>query len=297
MTRTFLRGCGTALVTPFTDAGEIDFAALTALVGWQISEGIDFLVPCGSTGEAQTLSADEREAVVACVIEAAAGQVPVIAGATDNSTARAARETERMCALGVQGILSAAPYYNKPTQEGLYRHLVAVAEASSVPVCVYNVPSRAAVNLAPETVLRLAEHENVVGVKESSGDLHQIMEILSERPEGFAVFSGDDWLALPIIAAGGDGLISVASNEAPGQMSALVNHLLGGDLEWGREWHYRLLPLMDANFRETNPGPVKAALHAMGKIGNVLRLPLVQSSEETRKVLLEAMRAAGVNGV
>ncbi len=275
----------------------MDYAALTNLVGWQLSEGVDFLVPCGSTGEAQTLSADEREAVVACVVEAAGGRIPVMAGATDNDTGRAVRETERMCALGATYILSATPYYNKPTQEGLYRHFLAVAEAATAPVCLYNVPGRAAVNLEPDTALRLADHANVFGIKESSGDLHQIMDILAERPDGFAVFSGDDWLALPIIAAGGDGLISVASNEAPGQMSALVNHLLGGDLEWGRDWHYRLLPLMDANFLDTNPGPVKAALHAMGRIRNVVRLPLVPSGDTTRAVLVDAMRAAGVDGV
>jgi 4-hydroxy-tetrahydrodipicolinate synthase len=286
---TGLQGCGTALVTPFTDAGAVDFAALRALVDWQIKEGIDFLVPCGSTGEAQTMDEGERERVVASVLEVAAGRVPVMAGATSNDTARAVAETRRMCRLGVDYILSATPYYNKPTQEGLYRHLAAVADASEKPVVLYNVPGRTSVNLQPATALRLAEHPNVVGIKEASGDLKQVMEILAARPAGFAVLSGDDWLALPIITAGGDGLISVASNELPGPMTAFVHLVLSGNLDAARAWHYRLLPLMDANFLETNPAPVKAALAHMGKIHNVLRLPLVPASEATCRALRQAL--------
>jgi 4-hydroxy-tetrahydrodipicolinate synthase len=292
MTR--LQGCGTAIVTPFTESGGVDFAALRALVDWQIAEGIDFLVPCGSTGEAQTLDESERERVVASVVETAAGRVPVMAGATSNDTARAAAETRRMCRLGVDYILSATPYYNKPTQEGLYRHFAAVADASEKPVCLYNVPGRTAVNLKPAIALRLAEHPNVLGIKEASGDLKQVMEILRERPPGFSVLSGDDWITLPLVAAGGDGLISVTSNEVPAAMTALVHLALSGDGDSARKYHYRLLPLMDANFLETNPAPVKAALALMGRIKNVLRLPLVPVSEATCAAVREALQAVGL---
>ena len=294
---TAIQGCGTALVTPFTDDGEVDFPALRALVDWQIAEGIDFLVACGSTGEAQTLNDGERERVVAAVVEVAAGRVPVMAGATSNDTARAVDETRRMCGVGVDYILSATPYYNKPGQEGLYRHFMAVADAAGKPVCLYNVPGRTAVNLHPATTLKLAGHRNVMGIKEASGDLKQIMDILGARPDGFTVLSGDDWLTLPVIAAGGDGLVSVVSNEVPAAMTALVHLLLSGNLENARGWHYRLLPLMDANFLETNPAPVKAALHLMGRIHNVLRLPLLPVNEATRSTLRSALRAAGVTDV
>jgi 4-hydroxy-tetrahydrodipicolinate synthase len=294
---TRLQGCGTALVTPFTDQGLVDFPALRAFVDWQIAEGIDFLVACGSTGEAQTLNDAERERVVAAVVEVAGGRVPVMAGATSNDTSRAVDETERMCRLGADYILSATPYYNKPTQEGLYRHFVAIADAATKPVCLYNVPGRTSVNLRPELALRLAAHPNVMGIKEASGDLKQIMDILRDRPDGFTVLSGDDWLTLPAISAGGDGLISVVSNEVPAAMTALVHLLLSGNLENARVWHYRLLPLMDANFLETNPAPCKAALHAMGRIQNVLRLPLVPASDATATALRNALRQAGVSGV
>ncbi|HEX3234239.1 MAG TPA: 4-hydroxy-tetrahydrodipicolinate synthase [Gemmatimonadales bacterium] len=295
MTR--FQGCGTALVTPFTEAGELDLDALRALVEWQITEAIDFLVPCGSTGEAQTLDDTERERVVALVVEVGAGRVPIMAGATSNDTARAVQETRRMCGLGVDYILSATPYYNKPTQDGLYRHFMAVADASTRPVCLYNVPGRTAVNLKPATALRLAEHPNIMGIKEASGDLRQIMDLLRGRPADFSVLSGDDWLALPLISAGGDGLISVVSNQVPASMTGLVHLSLSGDLEWAREWHYRLLPLMDANFLETNPSPVKAGLHLMGRVRNALRLPLVPVSAETSAALGAALRVAGVEGV
>lgn len=292
MTR--LQGCGTALVTPFTEGGAVDLPALRALVEWQVGEGIDFLVPCGSTGEAQTLSDAERERVVAEVIEAAAGRVPVMAGATSNDTARAVDETRRMCRLGADYILSATPYYNKPTQDGLYRHFAAVADAATRPVCLYNVPGRTAVNLSPRVALRLAGHGNVGGIKEASGDLHQVMAILRARPDGFAVLSGDDWLTLPVVAAGGDGLVSVASNEVPRAMAELVRLARSGDFAAARALHYRLLPLMDANFLETNPAPVKAGLALMGRIRNLLRLPLVPATDATCGVLREALCAAGV---
>jgi 4-hydroxy-tetrahydrodipicolinate synthase len=292
MTR--LQGCGTALVTPFTDRGEVDYPCLRALVEWQVAEGIDFLVPCGSTGEAQTLTDAERELVVAAVVETAAGRVPVMAGATSNDTARAVAETRRMCRLGVDYILTATPYYNRPTQGGLFRHFTAIADASSKPICLYNVPGRTSVNLMPATALQLAEHPNVMGIKEASGDLAQVMQILRARPERFTVLSGDDWLTLAVVAAGGDGLISVTSNEMPGPMRTLVHLILAGDLQNARDWHYRLLPLMDANFLETNPAPVKAALSLTGRIRNVLRLPLVPVTERTRTALASTLKDLGV---
>jgi 4-hydroxy-tetrahydrodipicolinate synthase len=292
MTR--LLGCGTALVTPFTESGEVDFPALRALVDWQIAEGIDFLVACGSTGEAQTLDEGERVRVVAAVVEVAEGRVPVMAGATSNDTAKAVDETKRMCGIGVDYILSATPYYNKPGQEGLYRHFMAVADASTRPVCLYNIPGRSGVNLQPAMTLKLARQPNVMGIKEASGDLKQVMTILRDRPADFAVLSGDDWMTLPVITAGGDGLISVISNEVPAAMTALVHLALSGNLENARSWHYRLLPLMDANFLETNPAPVKAALHLMGRIQDVLRLPLLPVAESTRSALRTALRDAGI---
>jgi 4-hydroxy-tetrahydrodipicolinate synthase len=292
MTR--LQGCGTALVTPFTDRGEVDYPALRALVEWQIAEQIDFLVPCGSTGEAQTLDDSERERVVAAVLETASGRVPVMAGATSNDTARAVAEARRMCRLGADYILTATPYYNKPTQAGLFRHFTEIADASTKPICLYNVPGRTAVNLQPAITLQLAEHPNVMGIKEASGDLAQVMQILRGRPERFAVLSGDDWLTLAIVAAGGDGLVSVASNEMPGPMRALVHLMLAGDVEKARAWHYRLLPLMDANFLETNPAPVKAALALTGRIRNVLRLPLVPVTEKTRTAMAATLKDLGV---
>jgi 4-hydroxy-tetrahydrodipicolinate synthase len=291
---TTLRGCGTALVTPFQPDGTVDIEALRKLVEWQIEEGADFLVPCGSTGEAQTLSADEREQVVATVVETARQRIPVMAGASHNDTRLAVTEAERMSSLGVTWLLSATPYYNRPTPEGLVRHFTAVADASSVPVCLYNVPGRTAVNMKPETVFRLAGHPNIVGIKESSGDLAQVQHLLLGRPDGFAVLSGEDWMTLAIIAAGGDGLISVASNEIPRVMSQLVRHALRGQVPEARDLLYQVLPLLEANFLETNPAPVKAALAAMGRIHEVLRLPLVPLSEQRRPPLLAALRAAGV---
>jgi 4-hydroxy-tetrahydrodipicolinate synthase len=291
---TTLRGCGTALVTPFQMDGTVDVEALRKLVRWQIEEGIDFLVPCGSTGEAVTLTPAERELVVRTVVETAAGQVPVMAGATHNDTRQAVEEARRMSALGVSWLLSATPYYNKPTPEGLYRHFLAVADAASVPVCLYNVPGRTSVNMKPDTVLRLASHPNIVGIKESSGDLAQVQHLLLGRPEGFSVLSGEDWMTLAVIAAGGDGLVSVASNEIPRLMTQLVRRSLRGQVEEAREVLFQVLPLLEANFIETNPAPVKAALAAMGRITNHLRLPLVPLSDSRRPPLLAALREAGV---
>ncbi len=295
MTR--FQGCGTAIITPFTRSGAVDLSALEKLAEWQIVQGIDFLVPCGSTGEAQTLDDGERERVVERVLRVAAGRVPVMAGATHNDTSRAITETKRMCALGATHILSATPYYNKPTQEGLYRHFMAVLDASMVPVCLYNVPGRTAVNLKPETVLRLATHPNCIGIKEASGDLHQVLQLLRARPDKFSVLSGEDWMALAIVSAGGDGLISVVSNELPAETTRLVRLALDGELAQARELLFRLFPLIDANFIETNPSPVKAVLALMGKCEDVLRLPLVPVGPATRDTLKAALRLAGVTGV
>lgn len=217
-----------------------------------------------------------------------------MAGATHNDTAKAVRETQRMCAAGVDYILSATPYYNKPTQEGLYRHFMAVLEASAKPVCLYNVPGRTAVNLKPETALRLAAHPRCLGIKEASGDLRQAMDLIRGRPDGFSVLSGEDWLALAIVAAGGDGLISVVSNEVPAAMGAVVRQALAGDLAPARDGLNRLLPLIDANFMETNPSPVKAALSLMKRIEDGVRLPLVPATQSVRDALVAGLRKAGV---
>ncbi len=278
---TTLAGCGTAIVTPFTDDGAVDWPALRGLVEWQVAEGIDFIVACGSTGEAQTLTDDERARVVSVAQEVAAGRVPVMAGATSNDTRRAVEEVRRMCDAGADLILSASPYYNRPTQDGLIRHFEAVAEASARPVVLYNVPGRAGVNLLPVTAAALAAHENVVGIKEAAGDMHQALELLRLRPAGFRIFSGDDWMALPLCACGGDGLISVASNELPRELTELVRLARNGDLTGARVLQWKLQPLLDANFVESNPIPVKAALAAMGRIRNVLRLPLVPAQAAT----------------
>lgn len=291
---TLLGGLGSAIVTPFTADGAVDVVSLRALAVWQVDEGVDFLVPCGSTGEAQTLTTAERELVVGTVVEAASGRVPIMAGATSNDTRRAVEEARRMSALGVTWLLSATPYYDKPTPEGLFRHFSAIAEVSRVPVCLYNVPGRTAVNMQPATVLRLSEHPNIIGIKESSGDLAQVQHLLLGRPEGFAVLSGEDWMALAVIAAGGDGLVSVASNEVPRLMRRLVHHSLQGQFSQAREILYRVLPLLEANFLETNPAPAKAALAAMGMIQDVLRLPLVPLSASKRAPLFAALREAGV---
>ncbi|HTO74236.1 MAG TPA: 4-hydroxy-tetrahydrodipicolinate synthase, partial [Gemmatimonadales bacterium] len=275
--------------------GAVDLYSLRRLVEWQIDQGINFLVPCGSTGETATLSVEERVQVASLVVELAAGRVPVMAGASHNSTSEAVNEARRMAATDPTWLLVACPAYNRPTPEGLLRHFQVVADASSVPICLYNVPGRTAVNLKPDTVLRLAEHGNIIGIKESSGDLAQVQHLLLGRPEGFAVLSGEDWMTLAIMAAGGDGLVSVASNEIPAEMTALVAAAGAGRLEEARGILFGVLPLLEANFLETNPAPVKAALAAMGRITDGLRLPLVPLSSGKRPALHAALRAAGVS--
>jgi 4-hydroxy-tetrahydrodipicolinate synthase len=280
-----LKGCGTALVTPFNEDRTVDEAALSALVEWQIAEGIDFIVPCGTTGESATLSDDEMRRVVEIVLQTAQGRVQVIAGAGGNNTAHVielAREYER---LGVRGLLSVTPYYNKPTQEGLYQHYRAIAEATRLPIIVYNVPPRTNVNLLPDTLIRLAEIPNIVGVKEASGDISQIAEIVTRAPAEFKVFSGDDSMTLPVIAVGGVGLISVASNEAPREMTALTRAALENNWDEARRLNRRLFPLMKVNFIEASPGPVKAALAMMGRIKEAYRLPIVPASAATKDKL------------
>lgn len=280
-----LKGCGTALVTPFKKDLAIDEDALRRFVELQIASGIDFLVPCGTTGESATLSDEEHRCVIEIVVEEARGRVPVIAGAGGNNTAhviKLARECER---LGVDGLLSVSPYYNKPMQEGLYQHFKAIAEATSLQIIVYNVPPRTNVNILPETIARLAEISNIIGVKEASGDISQIAEIITMVPSKFRVFSGDDSTTLPLIALGGVGLISVAANEAPGQMTAFVRACLENNWDEGRRLNRELWALMKANFIETSPGPVKAALAMMGKLEDTYRLPMVPVRPETKEKL------------
>jgi 4-hydroxy-tetrahydrodipicolinate synthase len=290
-----LQGCGTALVTPMKANGDLDIPALRSLVEWQIAEGIHFLVPCGTTGEAVTLSPEERVEVVRTVIDVSKRRVKVIAGATSNDTRAAIAEAKRMAGAGADYILSATPYYNKPTMEGLYRHFGAIADAAGKPVVLYNVPGRTSVNMDAATTLRLAARDGFAGVKEASGNVSQIMEVIKGRPDHFSVLSGDDVLALPVIALGGDGVISVASNEAPGGMSRLVDAALTGDRAGAQKLHYQLLSLMNVNFVESNPIPAKAALQAMGKIDSGIRLPLVPLSDGRRPALLAALREAGVS--
>jgi len=280
-----LRGCGTALVTPFKEDLNIDEDALRSFVDFQIAGGIDFLVPCGTTGESVTLSDSEQRRVVEIVLEQARGRVPVIAGAGGNNTAHVialAREFER---LGVQGLLSVSPYYNKPMQQGLYHHFKAIADSTSLPIIVYNVPPRTNVNILPDTIARLSEIPNIVGVKEASGDISQVAEIITRVPPEFKVLSGDDSMTLPLIALGGVGLISVASNETPNKMTALTGACLENNWDEARRLNRELWALMKANFIETSPGPVKAALVLMGKIKEVYRLPMVPVTSETKEKL------------
>ena len=280
-----LRGCGTALVTPFNADRTIDEAALRALVEWQIAEGIDFLVPCGTTGESVTLADEEMRRVVEIVLQTAQGRVQIVAGAGGNNTEHVihlAREYER---IGVRALLSVTPYYNKPTQEGLYQHFRAIAEATSLPIILYNVPPRTNVNLLPDTVVRLAEIPNIIGVKEASGDISQIAEIVLRTPADFKVFSGDDSMTLPAVAVGGVGVISVASNEVPDKMTAMARAALENNWDEARRLNSELWALMKVNFMEASPGPVKAALAMMGKIKEAYRLPIVPVTAATKDKL------------
>jgi 4-hydroxy-tetrahydrodipicolinate synthase len=289
-----LHGCGTALVTPFLGDGSIDTKALRALVAWQIESGIDFLVPCGTTGETPTLSHDEWRKVIEITIEVAAGRVPIVAGATSNCTAEAVHKATEVSRIkGVDAVLTASPYYNKPTQEGQYQHFKAIAEAVSLPLVVYNVPGRTGVNLLPDTLLRLAKFPNIAAVKEASGLVTQIAEICATMPE-FTVLSGDDAMTLPAISVGGVGVISVASNAFPKEMAELTRAALNNDWTRARVLYQKYLALMQAHFIESNPMPVKAVLAMMGRIEENYRLPMCKMQPQLRAKLEAIARAAGV---
>lgn len=281
-------GCGTAIITPFRVDGSIDESALWELVNWQIESGIDFIVACGSTGEAATLDEVEWLSVVRIVVEAAAGRVPVWAGCTHNSTRALVRQAALLRRVhGVAAVLSANPYYNKPSQEGQYQHFMALAHAvSPLPVCVYNVPGRTAVNLDPDTVVRLAgDASNIQAIKEASGKLPQIAELVHSLPRGFKIFSGDDNLALAAIGIGAHGLVSVASNEAPAEVGKMIRAALKNNWHEARDLERRLARLFEANFWESNPGPVKTVLNLMGRTTDHVRLPLVPPTAATRAKL------------
>jgi 4-hydroxy-tetrahydrodipicolinate synthase len=284
-------GCGTALVTPFQSDGSIDEPALRGLVEWQVENGIDFLVPCGTTGETPTLAREEWLRVIELTIAVTHGRVPIVAGATSNCTSDAVEKGKTVAAMqGVDAILTASPYYNKPTQEGQYQHFRAIAEAVDKPLILYNVPGRTGANLETATLARLAQIPNIIGVKEASGNIAQIAEVFNAVPEDFLVFSGDDAVALPVIALGGVGIISVASNEIPRKMSEMTRAALGNDWKKARALHRRYLPLMQANFMESNPIPVKAVLAMMGKIEENYRLPLTPMKPENRAKLEKLVR-------
>ena len=292
----WLRGCATALVTPFKGDGSVDEERLRALVLRQIEMGVRLLVPCGTTGESATMTEEEDRRVIQITIEAARGRARVIAGTGSNSTAASIEYSRTAKELGADAVLVVAPFYNKPTQGGLYAHFRAVAEAiSPLPVVLYNVPGRTSSNISAETVLRLARDvENIAAVKEASGNFSQIMEILHARPAHFRVLSGDDAVTLALVALGADGVVSVVSNEAPHLMSEIVNLALAGKWDEARRAHYHLLPLMEANFIESSPGPVKAAMALMGLLEENLRLPLVPVEEKTRERLRRILAETGL---
>ncbi|HEX2779471.1 MAG TPA: 4-hydroxy-tetrahydrodipicolinate synthase [Gemmatimonadaceae bacterium] len=287
-------GCGTALVTPFDRGGAVDEGALRALVDWQIAEGIHFLVPCGSTGEAATMTPAEHRRVVEVVIERAAGRVRIVAGAGSNDTRKAIEMSREMQAIGADMLLHVSPMYNKPPQRGIIAHFRAIADAVELPIIIYNVPGRTGSNIEAKTTLELARNERIVAVKEASGNLGQIMDIIREAPKGFQVLSGDDALTLAVMAAGGHGIISVVSNIAPAAMSRLAEACARGDLAAARREHDRLMPLMHAAFIESNPIPAKAALAMLGKMENVLRLPLVPLDPKHEAAVRAALESAGV---
>ena len=287
-------GCGTALVTPFRSDLSLDEVALRRLVRRQIEAGINFLVPCGTTGENPTLTRAEHLRVVEITLEEAQGKVPVLAGAGGYNTAEVIELAKEVESLGAGGILSVTPYYNKPTQEGLYQHFRAIAAAVPLPIVVYSVQGRTGVNVEPGTLKRLAEIDNIVGVKEASGNIAQMASILNQVPDRLAVLSGDDAVTLPLIALGGRGLISVASNEIPAQMTRLVRLCLENDFPAARELQHRYLPLMEVNFIESNPIPVKAAMALMGLLEPVWRLPLVPPKPENLARIENVLQSLGL---
>jgi 4-hydroxy-tetrahydrodipicolinate synthase len=292
----WMRGCATALVTPFTNSGAVDEERLRNLIEYQIAGGVKVLVPCGTTGESATMTEEEDRQVISITVETAKGRARVIAGTGSNATAVAIENSLTARELGADAVLVVAPFYNKPTQEGLYAHFRAIAEAAGdLPIVMYNVPGRTASNIAVTTTLKLANDvENIVAIKEASGDLTQIMAILHNRPEHFRVLSGDDSLTFALLALGADGLISVASNEAPALMSEMIELALAGQWDKARSLHYKLLPLMEANFIESSPGPVKAAMAMLNLIEENYRLPLVPVQEKTRGRLREVLLETGL---
>ena len=275
-------GCGTALVTPFTAQGDLDESTITRLARRQIDGGVHFLVPCGTTGESPSLSHREKVRVTELVVQAANGQVPVLAGAGSYDTQTAVQLVADMAKTGVDGILSVTPFYNKPTQEGLYRHFETIASSTDLPVVLYNVPSRTGCNIQPATLARLAAVPNIVGIKEASGNLLQMCEICRLIPENFSVLAGDDAFTLPLIALGGHGVISVVANETPAEMTNLVKLANTAKFQEARQVHEQLLPLMQVNFIESNPIPVKAAMAALGLLEEIYRLPMVSPTNESR---------------
>jgi 4-hydroxy-tetrahydrodipicolinate synthase len=290
-----LRGCGTAIVTPFKADGSIDEKALRSFVAWQVESKIDFLVPCGTTGETPTLTRDEWLHVIETTIEVVAGRVPIVAGATSNCTAEAVERAKTVAAIrGVDAILTASPYYNKPTQEGQYQHFKAIAEAVDKPLVLYNVPGRTAANIEPATLARLAKIPNIIAVKEASGNLSQIADVCNAVPDDFLVFSGDDAVTLPVISLGGVGIISVASNEIPKEMAEMTRAALAGDWTTARKIHRKFLPLMQANFLESNPMPVKCVLAMMGRMEENYRLPMLPVKPETKIKLEKIAKEIGL---
>ena len=287
-------GAGTALVTPFRSDGALDESALEALVQRQIDRGIDFLVPCGTTGESPTLTHEEHLRVVEMTVNLAKGKVPVLAGAGGYNTNEVVVRARELAEIGVDGILSVTPYYNKPTQEGLYQHFRLIAETVPLPIILYSVQGRTGVNIEPATVKRLAEIENIVGIKEASGNISQMAAILNVVPDDFIVLSGDDAITLPLMALGGCGVISVVSNEIPAEMAQLTRLALSGDFAGARAMHRRYHPLMEVNFVESNPIPVKAALAEMGLLEPVWRLPLVPPKAENRARIRAVLESLGL---
>lgn len=289
MNRALFRGTGTALVTPFTADGDLDATALRRLIDFQITNGVNALIILGTTGENPTVTDAERQRIVELSLEAAAGRVPVVIGTGSNDTRATIDYARRAEAAGADGQLVVGPFYNKPSQRGFIAHVEAIADATSLPIVLYNVPGRTGFNIAPETTLQLAHTvDTVVGVKEASGSIPQITDVLSSRPEGFAVYAGDDELALPVCLLGGDGVVSVISNALPDTFSELIRRAMNLETDAARRLHLRMLPAMRACFLETNPIPIKALLGEMGLIENVLRLPLEPLSESN----LEALRNA-----
>ena len=293
-TEQMFTGCGTAMVTPFRRDGALDEAALIRLINRQIEAGIDFLVPCGTTGESPTLTREEHLRVVELTVDVVKGKVPVLAGAGGYNTADVIALACELAAIGVDGILSVTPYYNKPTQEGLYQHYRAIANAITLPIILYSVAGRTGVNIEPPTVKRLAGIDNITGIKEASGSISQMAAILSSVPEDFIVLSGDDAIALPLIALGGRGVISVVSNEIPTEMTDLVSLCLNGDFAGAREIQRRYQALMEVNFVESNPIPVKTAMAEMGLLEAVWRLPLVSPKAENQERIRSVLASLGL---